>query len=291
MDLLWPIDKQKFRRRLDELMGALPNLPAAFEILPQLLRLLDDPEADCSDLAEIIRIDPSLTAAVLRVSNSAWHRSEERTASLSEGISRLGLHEVYRIVLAIATAPGLKGADAAVLGRVDLWQHSLTTAVASQVLAERSNREHPEVVFSAGLSHDIGKTILVRAAREQYVELLQQCIDGNESMASGEREYFGTDHAEVAGWLLSGWKFPERIVAAVAGHHHPETVCKEHRTLAALVWAGNIVAYRLGVGNGYPAYVAAPDRDVLSMIGLQPENLGAYDKEILERLQREQDRL
>lgn len=273
------------------MIGALPNLPAAFEILPQLLALLDDPEADCNDLAEIIRIDPSLTAAVLRVSNSARYRGGEKTASLSDGISRLGLHEVYRLVLAIVTAPEFKGTDAAVFGRVDLWRHSLATAVASQVLSERVNKEHTEVVFSAGLLHDIGKTILVRAAREQYVDLLQRCADHNGSVVDAERDFFATDHAEVAERLLTGWKFPERIAAAVAGHHHPQTVAQENRMVAALVYAGNIIAYRLGVANGYPPYVAAPDRDMLLMLGLRAENLGDYDEEILERLQREQDRL
>ncbi|HEY6228139.1 MAG TPA: HDOD domain-containing protein [Verrucomicrobiae bacterium] len=291
MDLLSPVQKQRFRTRIDELVGGLPNLPAAFEILPQLLTLLDDPEADCRDLAEIIRIDPSLTAAVLRVSNSARYRGGDRSDCLSEGIGRLGLHEVYRVVLAIVTAPTLKGPDAEVLGRVDLWRHSLATAVASQVLAEHVNKEHPEVVFSVGLLHDIGKTILVRAAREQYVRLLERCADENQSLESAEREFLGTDHAEVAGWLLRGWKFPERIAAAVAGHHRPETAGKENRTLAALVCLGNIIAYRLGVANGYPPYVAEPDRDALLMVGLRPENLGDYDEEILERLQREQERL
>ena len=66
---------------------------------------------------------------------------------------------------------------------------------------------------------------------------------------------------------------------------------KKNRTLAALVCLGNIIAYRLGVANGYPPYVAEPDRDALLMVGLRPENLGDYDEEILERLQREQERL
>jgi putative nucleotidyltransferase with HDIG domain len=195
------------------------------------------------------------------------------------------------LALAIVMAPGLKGPDAEVFGRVDLWRHSLATAVAAQVLAEHVSSEDPEVVFSAGLLHDIGKTILVRAAREQYVDLLQKCADHNRSVVEAERDFFATDHAEVAGRLLTGWKFPERIAAAVAGHHHPQTVAHENPTVAALVYAGNIIAYRLGVANGYPPYVAAPDRDALLMIGLRAENLGDYDEEILERLQREQDRL
>lgn len=275
---------------VNDLIGRLPNLPAAFQILPKLLSLLDDPQADCNDLAEIIRIDPSLTAAVFRVSNSPHYAGRATTHSLSQAIIRLGMREVYRVLLAIVTAPAFKS-DAATFGQVDLWRHSLATAVASQVLAERLTHEDPEVVFSAGLLHDFGKTILLRAARKQYLHLLRACADNNRSVRFAEWELFGMDHAEVGAQLLRAWKFPERIAAIVAGHHRPETICQDHRPLAALVSIGNTIAYKLGVGNGLPPYVAQPDRDTLQLINLNPEHLAAHNDEILQRLQREQDRL
>jgi putative nucleotidyltransferase with HDIG domain len=276
---------------VNDIIENLPALPAAFQILPKLLAVLDNHTADCNDLAEIIRIDPNLTATVFRVCNSANFATDATTHSLSQAIVRLGMREVFRILLGVVTAPTLRGPDAAVFGAVDLWRHSLATAVASQVLAERLTKEDPEVAFSAGLLHDIGKTVLLRAARKQYVKLLHTCADTNRSVRFAEWQIFGMDHAEVGGELLRAWKFPERLAAIIAGHHRPEAVAKEHCPLAALVCVGNIIAYKLGVGNGYPPYAAQLDRDTLQIIGLKPENLGAYDDEILQRLQREQDRL
>jgi putative nucleotidyltransferase with HDIG domain len=276
---------------VEKLIGDARNLPAAFQILPRLLALLDDPRADCNDLAEIIRIDPSLTTAVFRVCNSVQFAARGSAHSLSQAIMQLGMREVYRVVLEIVTAPSFNGPDASLFGAVDLWQHSLTTAVASQTLAQRLTEHDPEMVFSAGLLHDVGKTVLVRAARKHYIALLEHCADNNRSVKFAEWETFRTDHAEVGGYLLRSWKFPERIAAVVAGHHRPEHVCKEHQPVAALVYAGNVIAYKLGVGNGCPPYVTQPDRDILGMIGLTPQKLGDFDNEILERLQREQQRL
>jgi putative nucleotidyltransferase with HDIG domain len=272
-------------------IGKMPNLPAAFQILPKLIRVLDDHAADCNDLAEIIRIDSGLTASVFRVSNSAHFAGQVGTHSLSEAVARLGMREVYRLLISLVTAPTLKGADGAAFGHIDLWHHSLATAVASQVLAERLTKEDPEIAFSAGLLHDIGKTLLIRANRKQYISLLKSCADQNRSVRFAEWERYGMDHADVGGELLRHWKFPERMAATAAGHHRPETASKEHQKLAALVCVGNILAYKLGVGNGHPPYVAQPDRDTLAMIGLKHETLSAYDDEILTRLQREQDRL
>lgn len=286
------IGKQTFKAlQLDELIGGLPNLPASFQILPGLLRLLDDPRADCDDLAELIRLDGSLTAALFRVANSAAFAGEGKARSLSEAVGRLGMREVYRVVLEIVTAPTLKGPDSSLFGRVDLWQHSLATAVAAQTLASHLTEEDAEVVFTAGLLHDIGKTALVCAAREDYAQLLDDCADNNRSTEAAERAAFQTDHAVVGGRLLRAWKFPEQISAAVAAHHSLYTVCEEQRRLAILVYLGNIVAYRLGVGNGYPPYVAEPDAEILRTIGLNAERLKDFEEEILTRLQAEQERL
>src|SRR4051812_20198452 len=160
-----------------------------------MMSLLDNPESDCNDLAELIRIDPSLTAAVFRVSNSARFASHGAAHSLSQAIVRLGFREVFRVILGIVTAPAFKDPDASLFGRVDLWRHSLATAVAAQVLAERLTQQDPEIAFSAGLLHDIGKSILLRVARDQYVELLEKCADNNRSVRFAEWELFGTDHS------------------------------------------------------------------------------------------------
>jgi putative nucleotidyltransferase with HDIG domain len=277
--------------QVEHVIGKMPNLPAGLQILPKLLKVLDDPAADCNALAEIIRIDSGLTASVFRVSNSVQFAGRVGTHSLSEAVTRLGMREVYRLLISIVTAPTLRGPDGAAFGHVDLWHHSLATAIASQVLAERLTKEDPEIAFSSGLLHDIGKTLLIRANRKQYVSLLKSCADNNRSVRFAEWERYGMDHADVGGELLRHWQFPERQAATVAGHHRPETVAKEHQRLAALVCVGNIIAYKLGVGNGHPPYVSQPDRDILGMIGLKHETLSAYDEEILTRLKREQDRL
>src|SRR5438045_7861595 len=90
---------------VDALIAELRHLPAAFEIVPRLLLLLEDPDADCDGMADVIRIDPGLTANVFRIANSARWGAAGKAASLSEAILRLGMREVYRLVIEIVTAP------------------------------------------------------------------------------------------------------------------------------------------------------------------------------------------
>lgn len=286
-----PEQNKPERLTLNQLIDGQPNLPAGFQILPRLFALLNDPAADCNALAEIIRIDASLTASVLRVANSVRFAGTARADNVSDAVVRLGFREVYCILLEIVTGSCLKGPPGFRYGPVDLWTHSLATAVSSQVLAEHLTKEDPEFVFSAGLLHDFGKTVLARAAFDQYGAILERCATNNRSVRFAEWELFGTDHAEVGGALLRSWKFPERIATVVASHHRPEAVVREHQVSSALVCVANIIAYRLGMGNGCPPYVTQPDRDALNVVGLALDKIGHYDQEILERLKREQQRL
>src|SRR5690349_9443666 len=86
---------------VDALIASFSFLPPAFELLPRLLLLLDDADANCEDFAEMIRIDPGLTANVLRISQSALYGGAQRIGSLPEAIMRLGVREVYRLVMEI----------------------------------------------------------------------------------------------------------------------------------------------------------------------------------------------
>lgn len=288
-----PLVKKKDFKPLavDALITEMRHLPAAFELVPRLLLLLDDPEADCEAMAQIIRIDPGLTANVFRIANSARWGAAGKAASLSEAILRLGMREVYRLVIEIVTSPALKTPDGFDFGRVDLWRHSLATAVSAQALARHRTDECPDFVFTAALLHDIGKTLLSRVAGEEYSELLRTCAETNASVHAAEREAFQTDHTEVAGRVLRAWKIPERMVSAVAGHHGPAKVREENRALAASIYAGDVMAYRINQGNGFPTDAAMPDKTALALIGIEQEDLAGFEDEIVEMLNREQARL
>jgi putative nucleotidyltransferase with HDIG domain len=205
-------------------------------------------------------------------------------------VLRLGMREVYRVVLEIVTCAALNAHDGFGLRRVNLWRHSLATAVAAQILARHLTAEDTEIVFTAALLHDIGKALLAKAAGAEYFRLLDYCEERNGISQCLEQEMFRTDHAEAAGRLLRRWKIPERIVTAVAGHHHPLKLPQGKALPSALIYAGNVLAYRLGHGNGLPRYVVEPDAAIVGLIRLEPHELYRYEDEVEEMLRREQDR-
>ena len=57
------------------------------------------------------------------------------------------------------------------------------------------------------------------------------------------------------------------------------------------MYAGNILAYRVGQGNGYPIHAGSPDPAILAIIGLEEEGLWKFEEEVSEKVRREQERL
>ena len=82
---------------LDQLLDQLKILPTAPRILPRLLQLLNNSDAETADVVELVRYDPSLTARILFVCNSAYFRGAEPADDLHEAVARLGFTELFKI--------------------------------------------------------------------------------------------------------------------------------------------------------------------------------------------------
>ena len=266
-------------------------LPPAFELIPRILVLLDDPDTNAETLAQIIHADAGLTTDVIRAANTAAHSGAARIESLPQAIVRLGLREIYRILTTIITSPDLMKMDTYGFQRVDLWQHSVACGIAAQILARNLPHQDPEVAYTAALLHDIGKLVMVQVAKADYLALIDSCVGNNTAHYTVEQNAYQCDHADIGFLLLKRWRFPEEIVGAIKFHHHPTQAPEIARNLASLIHASNIIAYRLGLGSGFPEYAVQPDPAALEPIGILPAELPDYEQEVLTTYQREQKRL
>ena len=258
---------------------------------PRLLLLLDDPEVSGDDLADVIRVDPGLTADILHVANSAVFARGSAVETVTEAVNRLGLREIYRTLMRIIASPVLANEQQSGFARLDLWKHSISSALAAQILAKRLGIVEPDLAFTVSLLHDVGKVVLSQTAGPGYIELIDETKAAQAELHKNERKAYGTDHAEAGAKLLKEWNFPQRIITAVAFHHSPETAGPVHAPLAATVYAANILAYRVGSGYGFPQYTALPDPDSLRPLNLEAAELFAFEGDLGEALEQEQMRL
>ncbi|MEZ0238896.1 MAG: HDOD domain-containing protein, partial [Methylophilaceae bacterium] len=193
----------------------LPSLPS---VVLEILESFDNERMDVSTLAGKIANDQALVARVMRVANSAFFGLSGQVGTIFEAISVLGFNNLRGLV----TAAAIINASPKNLGEFDLvvfWRHGICTAACAKVLAKRLGL-NPEIAFTAGVLHDIGKLIIVMEyPAAAKVVAVDEASD--ESFLEAERNLIGYDHAALGGELAQRWKFPQAIRDAIRLHHSP----------------------------------------------------------------------
>lgn len=273
-------------QELDDYIDKVKNLPPAPRILPELLGLLRKEDIDSSRVVELISYDPAITAAVLRLCNSSFFAGAEPADNLQEAVARIGFGQVYQLVAAVSGAKLLGSPQRGYgIDSGELWKHSVTAAVAAQLLAVDKGAD-AGLVFTASLLHDIGKIVLAEALEHIYARLVVESQDSQASMLETEKRLLGVNHAEVGGRLLTRWKFPPNLVAAVAFHHQPSGADGDaNRELAAYVYLGNMIAYFMGYGYGHHAFALRGRSEALDILRLSADALPEYMIKTFDKLQ------
>jgi HD-like signal output (HDOD) protein len=234
-------------------LRALPSLPA---VALQALAVTNDPSSTASDLLRVIMSDPPLAAKLLRVANSVhFHRGHD-VSDLQTAIVRLGFSNVRNLLVGVAVIRSFNACfTGAPYSREDFWMHSIAVGVTASRLAGGSEQLSSSSTFVMGLLHDLGKLVLDRAAADAFAEAVRLSREAAIPLFEAERRVLGCDHAEVAGELLSAWRFPRELIEPVRWHHDPRRCDPAHRPHAVVLqtadWICNV--YRLGhSGNGRP---------------------------------------
>ncbi len=268
---------------LDDFINKVKHLPPAPRVLPELLALLRNEDVDTTKVVHVIAYDPSLTAAVLQLCNSAFYAPASRIGDLSQAVTWLGFRQVYQLVTAVigsrTLGPAQKGYG---IDKGELWQHAVATAVAAQLLARKVGDDE-SLVFTAALLHDVGKIVLSEALEQVYAQLIEDSQHNQHSLLEAEKALLGVHHAEIGGRLLARWKFPDAIVNAVWFHHQPRGAA-EHERLASLIYLGNLIAHFLGHSYGHQAFALRGRAEALEILDLNPDTLPHHMMETVEQL-------
>jgi HD-like signal output (HDOD) protein len=227
------------------LADGLPTLPAyVFE----LNSLLGATPVNLKRVAEVIRTDPSLTAQVLRLCNSAFMGFREEVTTVEHAVILLGTERLRTLVLTCS----LIEYAAHKLGSEDIqsfWQHCFLTAALSERLARGIAYPQPEEAYLAGLLHDIGALPLLVIGSSHPGEPHEATPRGWWESVRLERERFGTDHCEVGHWIGTSWSFSSTLLEVIVNHHNPRDARHEPQ-LVGLVAAADQYCVRRGVMLG-----------------------------------------
>ncbi len=246
---------QSFEQRAKELLQSLEGLPTVPDVMLKVNREIGSPSATARSLAAIIRNDPSLVAAVLRVANSPIYRGRyAETTSIQNAVARLGFKEVGRIVTSVSLIRTFEGLGSGIDHKA-FWYHSVTTGIATGIFRRYSTRKQEmetieaESAFVAGLLHDIGILLMDQYFPEELALVKSTASKLHIPLAQAERAALDTDHGRIGAMLLRRWSIPEEVVSAVAWHHDPDLAPPEHRRIAQVVHLADFICVNQAIGD------------------------------------------
>jgi putative nucleotidyltransferase with HDIG domain len=250
-------------------VGELVSLPDVFIRINQLV---EDPDSKLEDMVSVISRDPSFTARLLRIANSAFYGFSFAVETVPRAVTLIGMSQIRNLALSTLVARSFAGLPNELVSMSDFWRHSLYCALIARMLAREVGKVDPEALFTAGLLHDIGELIIFNRRPDEAKEALLAVLDSGDTLQvhEAEQQILGFDHAEVGGELAREWNLPILLQECIAFHHNvgkAEFVRREVATVHIANVLGQMAEVdTLDIGD-------APPIDPLAweLTGLSPE--------------------
>lgn len=264
----------------EDILANDPVLVSLPEIFMRIREVVSDPSSTVEEATAVISKDPSLTAKLLKLVNSAFYARTLRMAgglppgrvdTLSRAVMLLGLNQLSTLAMGVSVLPLFKDIPAECVNMAQFWRHSVGVGILTKLLAARLRDPSPERFFVAGLLHDIGRLVLFKQTPELAAAALAEAGRSGRLLLDVERELFGFDHAVLGGMLLRKWRFPESLEQAVWRHHDPLT--GDVPLEPALVGVADMIAGAVLPGCSGERLVPRFHPEIWKLAGLGPTEL------------------
>ena len=235
-------DRDRFLNEISR-CSALPSPPA---LASRIIDMAQDPGISVNDVTKIIGLDPAISAKLIRIANSALYSRPRKVENLRQAINRFGLNGALSMALPFSVVGEFKDGRVPTDNGLDYahyWQRSVPAATTCQVIGQMLAVGRREELFLAGLLQDIGM-LAIDCWAEDFYEGTQELQQTHYDIPKYESERLGMAHAEVGAHIMNGWQFPEVLVNAIAGSHHPldGVVNQEFITVAKVIAVAGEIA-------------------------------------------------
>lgn len=252
---------------LDEILRVAEQLPPFPDVVQKVMPLLER-MAPVEEIEAVIQYDQVIAAKVLALARSPHYTRTQPARSLKEAIVSLGQRALVEVILAACSARfqdhAVQGYD---LRDGELWEHAVGTAIMADRIAETIGSAERLTAYTAGLLHDIGKTVLNHYVDHYLDRIIQTIKKQKESFLEAERDILGIDHQELGGLIATRWNFPPSVVSGIAHHHSPQESTANGQ-VAAVVYAANRMVASMGIGAGVDGFLNPNQDHVFETLGL-----------------------
>jgi HD-like signal output (HDOD) protein len=185
----------------------LPTLPA---IALKVRRSADDPNINLNGMADVVGLDPSLSARMIKISNSAYLGRAVKVTSTTQAVTRIGLNQVKNIATALAMEQLFVSKNETVKkymtkmwnDTVDIVANAMAAMLTYQAATGKKNLSLDTMTLSALVANIGALPVLTEAERHDSVFANPTFLDVAIQKLSGR----------IGGSIMREWQFNEVFI-------------------------------------------------------------------------------
>jgi len=264
-----PVDMETIEKTIERL------LPVP-QIVFSISQMLSDDNIDITTVAAEIKKDQVLSAKVLRMCNSSYIGLPRKIASIDQAIVFLGSKTLLQMVITAQIENIYHSSERGYsLCRGGMFHHAVATARLCKALATAQKEISPDIAYTAGLLHDIGKVVL-----DQYIGKMQplfyrMIIERKENSSNVEQDIMGIDHCQAGLMLAEKWDLPDVLKDVISFHHAPESA-PDNNEIVNLTYVADVLTNRLLPGLELESVDTSNLQASLLALGILPENVYSH---------------
>lgn len=239
-----PKIEQLDREQIEQRLKNCARLPSLSSINSALRELLNADQRYTSQISEVIRRDPSLTARLLRLVNSVYYGLTTPVNSIEEAVFYLGVRQIRQLAMVTPVIEDFQRlAGHSVFPWREFWQHCIGTAIMTREVISAIMVPPDEADYVAGLVHDVGKIVMASAFPQHFAFIHKNLSGYDQELCEVESEVLGMNHAELGSIYLKNHNLPDITVETALYHHEPQRANHHGQIVAAVQIADMLVRH------------------------------------------------
>ena len=214
-------DKASRMEKAEAMIRQVVNLPTIPETMTRVTALLDDPNVELDEVAEVILTDQVMASRVIKIVNSPMFRPMHQIKSLKRALIYLGFRRIREIALTCSIIKTFEGKEG-VFDVKTFWEHSFGVGIVSKIIAQRVRYPETEKAYICGIVHDIGEVFLSSYMSAEFQKIVDLIKGTCHSFAEGELFMLGATHCDLGFCLAKKWNFPLEYCDVIENHHTPK---------------------------------------------------------------------